>query len=347
MSFNKFRIILAVLLVLATSLGAQQVIFETNNRLGPGDMTGARGGYEDVYRVRVTGGRVIEVIVPSTDFDSYVRAVLPGNFEVENDDFDGLNAGFVTVVPNTGTMELAVSAVYGDGEGAYTVRVTEMPDPREISVGQLIRDVIGGTGGAAKLVPGAGEVRRAHYYRLRGRRGDRVIIEMRSSDFDSFLEISDVSGFRNTNDDGGGGLNSRLAYDFTVDGYALITARGVGDNVTGAYELQVSAAATRVAHQYDGFLGPGDQRAYDGKFFDTFEYQGRAGQSVSMRLDSDTFDALLYLNRADGSVLAYDDDSGGNNNSLLDAALPATETYRIFVTAYGEGQGPYRLTIFE
>ena len=45
MSLQKYRSLMLVLLLVGTTVGAQQVIFETNNRLGPGDMTGTRGGY--------------------------------------------------------------------------------------------------------------------------------------------------------------------------------------------------------------------------------------------------------------------------------------------------------------
>lgn len=337
----------AFMAVVIGAAGAQTVVFQTNNRLGPGDMQSQRGGYEDVYRVAVTQGRLVEVIVYSDDFDSYVRANLPDGQQIENDDFDGLNAGFVATISRSGTMEIAVSAVFGQGEGNYSVTVTELGEPQTISIGQVVRGTLGGGAQGGPKVVGPTGGRRADYYRLQGNAGERVVIDLRSSDFDAYLELSDPTGFRTSNDDGGEGFNSRLSYEFTQAGHALITARGIGGSVSGSYELQVSRSAQNVGAQYDGVLTPGDNRAYDGKLYDVYEYRGRAGQSISIRLDSNAFDAMLYISNPDGTNLASDDDSGGNNNSLIDTVLPNDGVYRIYVTSFFGGEGPYRVTIFE
>lgn len=73
-----------------------------------------------------------------------------------------------------------------------------------------------------------------------------------------------------------------------------------------------------------------------------------AGQTVSITLNSDEFDAYLIVQDADGMSLATDDDSGGNLNSALLFSAPIAGTYTVVVGAYGgSATGAYTLTTAE
>jgi hypothetical protein len=76
------------------------------------------------------------------------------------------------------------------------------------------------------------------------RAGERYVISLSSSDFDSFLSVrgqSEAPSEAQTDDDSGGALNSRLEYEVRVSGPQLIRVAPLGDGVaTGAYELRVT-----------------------------------------------------------------------------------------------------------
>lgn len=83
------------------------------------------------------------------------------------------------------------------------------------------------------------------------------------------------------------------------------------------------------------------------RFSSTHTFNGTAGQSVSITLDSDDFDPVLILIDAKGESIASSDDiSATNANSRIDITLPSTEQYLLLVTSFEfEGQGNYRLAV--
>lgn len=74
-----------------------------------------------------------------------------------------------------------------------------------------------------------------------------------------------------------------------------------------------------------------------------------SGQSVSMMLVSDDFDAYLQVLDSSGMTLAEDDDSGGNLNSALLFTAPVAGTYTVVVGSFGgmATTGAYTLTTAE
>lgn len=73
-----------------------------------------------------------------------------------------------------------------------------------------------------------------------------------------------------------------------------------------------------------------------------------AGQTVSITLASDAFDAYLRLKDPSGMVVAEDDDSGGNLNSAVVFTAPSAGTYQIEVGSFGgTATGAYTLTTAE
>jgi len=83
------------------------------------------------------------------------------------------------------------------------------------------------------------------------------------------------------------------------------------------------------------------------RFASTHTFNGTAGQSVSISLDSDDFDPFLILIDAKGESIASSDNiSATNANSRIDITLPGTEQYLLLVTSFEfEGQGDYRLAV--
>lgn len=84
---------------------------------------------------------------------------------------------------------------------------------------------------------------------------------------------------------------------------------------------------------------------------DLYSFNGAAGQEIAIALNSDAFDAYLYLLGPDGRVIARDDNGGGGTNSRIPASggfftLPAAGGYLIGVSSRGaEETGRYTLSL--
>lgn len=85
-------------------------------------------------------------------------------------------------------------------------------------------------------------------------------------------------------------------------------------------------------------------------YFDSYEFDGTAGQTIAITTNSQAVDTDLLLLLPDGSFL-YDDDSGGGNNAKIPSEgsalmLPASGRYQLLVSSPVPVQtGPYTLTI--
>ncbi|MDY6941174.1 MAG: M48 family metalloprotease [Cyanobacteriota bacterium] len=97
-----------------------------------------------------------------------------------------------------------------------------------------------------------------------------------------------------------------------------------------------------------GALERGDDRLpQDNSYYDVYEFEGDAGQSVTIRLESREFDTYLILLDPDGEPIAENDDaSQGNSNSALNVTLPEDGTYVAIVNSYdARGEGRYNLSV--
>jgi len=105
-------------------------------------------------------------------------------------------------------------------------------------------------------------------------------------------------------------------------------------------------AALAVGQTISGELSASDNQRRSGKFEDVYEFQGRRGERVDLRLRSDDFDAYLVVTGPEGFNLSNDDEEGGNGSlhSRLVLELPADGRYRISVTTFRPGEtGRYSL----
>jgi hypothetical protein len=77
-------------------------------------------------------------------------------------------------------------------------------------------------------------------YYYDGVAGEQITVTLRSPDFDSWLVIDQPHGpFRQWNDDGGGGQDSKLAITLPATGRYIIVANAVAKHSTGRYTLRV------------------------------------------------------------------------------------------------------------
>jgi hypothetical protein len=312
----------------AGSLAAQEEIYSQDGEFSAGDDASAHR-----HVIQVEQGMNVEVIVMSESIDTTLDATLPDGEMLYNDDYDGLNAGFARTMTSGGALEIVASPLSSGDTGPYRVVARTLPPPQSIEIGQTID-------GRLSDGDSAGD-----RYELRGQAGSRVVIDLRSYDFDAYLTITDSMGEETTDDDGGDeGYNSRIAYRFDRDETITIAASSLGSEA-GRYELSVGELSEEVAMNLSGSLTSDSPRGYDGTRFERHEFEGEAGQTLTIMLESSAFDPVLYVSNPDGSNLARDDDGGQDNNSEAVITLAETGTHAIYVTSFGESMGSYEITI--
>ena len=207
--------------------------------------------------------------------------------------------------------------------------------------------------------------RKAPYqvWTLDGRRGQRVLIDLRSTDFDAYLVLRDDAGFvLGTDDDSGGEKNARIHTVLPRDGTYRIIATAFTEGAHGRYTLSVTgweapeapapgqAGRIAVGETKDGILEPGDEIAGDGPYQDRWTFEARAGQRLRIDLMSTDFDSYLILQGTDGAQLATDDDGGeGPNNAAISFRASSAGRYTAIATTFGENVkiGAYRVRLAE
>lgn len=217
-----------------------------------------------------------------------------------------------------------------------------------------------------------------------GRRGETVVVTMRSDAFDSFLFLGTLrrGSFQEIarDDDNGGGTNSRIEVRLPSDGVYVIRTSSLS-RPTGAYTLTLAGGratsdipyyestpvdprrpgpgAGRVderggslaaGHRVSGRLSSQDPTLDNGSYFDLYTYQGRRGERVTIDMRSTAFDAYLVLGTRGGrhgieSALMRDDDSGGNRNSRLVFTFPYDGEFVIRAGSLLTGTGTYTLEV--
>ncbi|MBD1871244.1 PPC domain-containing protein [Cyanobacteria bacterium FACHB-471] len=85
----------------------------------------------------------------------------------------------------------------------------------------------------------------------------------------------------------------------------------------------------------------------DGSPYQEYQFQGQAGQAVTITMESNDFDTYLLLVDANSNVVAENDDiSTDNFNSEIRTNLPRTGTYYVVANSYdASGRGSYIVTV--
>ena len=351
----------------STSTGSRQ----QRGTLAAGDARLNSGEYQDAFTIEGRAGQRVTIDLASSAFDTYLMLRGPDGSSFDNDDAEGgsgTNSRLEVTLPANGSYRLIVTS-YEPGEtGAYTLSSS---GPAILAASAAGGSAVGSAEGQAlrigqptqgTLADGDPTLDSGEYfdvYTLTADPGTPLVVEMQSTQLDTYLAAFGSGGFELSNDDDAqaGGTNSRLALTMPDSGSITIAATSYAGGETGRYTLTARAArgaatvstsgAARLApgQSVAGTLAASDPRG-DGSVTDAFLIEGEAGQPLRLALTSDAFDPLLRLTGPDGFVAENDDDpAGGTLNSLIDTVLPASGTYRVEVASYAaNGLGAYRLS---
>lgn len=215
--------------------------------------------YFDTWTYAGPAGQPITITLRSSDFDAYLGwgQVVAGDWESAESDDDGAGGtdARLQVTPDgNGGYSIRVNTLGAGETGAYTLMVEagNGGKPSRPVAGGGVRRAVAGAIAAGQTVRGsldAGDPKAdddSYYdaWTYQGRAGERLVITLRSSDFDAYLNVGEGQGDAfsslQTDDDSQGGTDARVQITLPRTGTYVIRANTLGAGETGAYTLTVA-----------------------------------------------------------------------------------------------------------
>jgi hypothetical protein len=309
----------------AFASAADLVIGESvSGELTTSDSQGTNGRYQDVYSLEIAPGQAVAIDLASDAFDTYLAVAAPDGRTHENDDIGGSINSRVLLPPSAGgTAQVTVTSYNPDATGAYTLKTTAV-ELTPLTVGQNY------TGSLA-----SGEV----MFTLPVSAGQTVVISAASSAFDTTLSLSGPGGEQLFDDDGGGGLNSRIIFTPRRSGDAILAVAPY-DPGHGAFTL-TSEPLTPLAFitHAPGTSSITRSELASDESSAVLGLRAPAGQRLTIDATSDDFDTMLAAVSPDDGTSQSDDDSAGGTNSRLTMVVPAGGELLLIVSSYDQGKG--------
>lgn len=183
-----------------------------------------------------------------------------------------------------------------------------------------------------------------------GTANQQLMITMISTDFDTYLSLIGPDGEQiGFNDDiSESSTNSYIAATLPSSGTYAVVANAYDETGAGNYELSVNAHSSNgFILQTSGTLDVNELTLTDGSAYDTYFFEGRNGQSVTIDMASNEFDTYLILRGPDNTTIASSDDiSASNTNSQITTVLPSDGMYTVWANGYdSNAQGQYSISV--
>lgn len=323
--------------------------------------------YDD-YSLRLNAGQGVEVVMSSEALDSFLLfgQGTGSAFEPKITDDDGAggqNARVRFTATEAGLYTIRANALNAGMTGAYSVKVaTYAPPPPPVAKPLALGATVNGTlaDGGARLEEGD---RLYDIYTFSGKKGDRVAISSTSTAFDSLVQLGRVDGAEFTSvaedDDGGGEKNARLLAILPEDGQYQVRVVGYDKDARGGYTVKLETLpaagptprpkAIRKGEVVRGELTDRSAQFDQFRAYDYYSIRGRAGETVTIVLRSDAFDAYLDVGaQTPGgfAVIKSDDDSGGDTNAKIDFTFETSGTVVIRASSLAGGKtGAFSLSV--
>lgn len=323
--------------------------------------------YDD-FSLSLTAGQSVEIVMTSSAFDSFLHfgKGTGSAFEASSTDDDGgggQDARVRFTATEAGIYTVRANALNEGMSGPYSIRVGAYAPPpapvaRPIAAGDAIEGAL--AAGGSRLEEGD---RLYDVYTFTGKKGDRIAISSTSSAFDSVVELGRTSGGEYTSiatdDDGGGEKNARLLTVLPEDGAYTIRVIGFDKDAVGAYSVKLEnlpppAPAPRPKSVNKGQIVRGELTNRSAQFadfraYDYYSVRGRAGETLTIILRSEAFDAVLdvgVLSPGGFASIATDDDSGGETNAKVEFKFETSGTVIIRTSSLHAGRvGAFSLSV--
>lgn len=211
--------------------------------LAEGDQKTEDGKLIDWLPVPIEAGQHIEVILESPAFDTVLILETPTGDRWVNDDDSGRSdrSRVELDADRPGIYRVGVTSFDASARGAYTLdfrikqgedpagmRISRKLTPDEAAKGQLIYgDTVLEDGSLADRMHFDADV------------GQKVVIDLTSSAFDTYLRVQGPDGAILENDDYDGPGHSRIDFEVERAGRYRVVATSFGSDQTGKYELMM------------------------------------------------------------------------------------------------------------
>lgn len=299
----------------------------------------------DRYSFTASQGDVVTITLESEAFDTYLELFDTQGTRLEyNDDAGSTRTSQITYRVLEAGDYIIVARVYNSGGGDYTLTLDQGETPQ-------LPGMPGGPGGNNNLeygqsvngsLPNASEER----YTFVGTTGDLVIIDLESTDFDTYLTLLDPANRElATNDDGGEGSNSQIALKLPASGaYTIVVGSYNSSAFSGSFTLAVDLAQAPASYELS-YGEPATVMLFN-PTGDHWTFNGTAGDLVDVIVLAESFDSVVDLIGPDGQTLATNDTTENFMGSEILITLPTTGTYEIIVRDYSaSGSGIYTLSV--
>ena len=224
--------------------------------LDANDPTLDDGSHVELWALELQAGQQVTVTMRSSDFDTMLLMMQVDNtsYNAENDDFeDGSTDSRISFrAPATGVYAFLANSYEGGARGSYTIEAV-------VGGGQA-----GGQGGTMDELMGGSSSNALNYgqtvngeltdsdrtlddgskydeYTFQGAAGDRVVISMTSSAFDTYLALLSAGGQRVAQNDDAtdGDTNSQIVFTLPAAGRYTIVANSYEAGSFGSYALKL------------------------------------------------------------------------------------------------------------
>lgn len=228
--------------------------------LAQGDTQLQSGEFIDTFPLQGVAGQRVEISLASQQFDTYVAISGPNGFQEYNDDDTAnntRNSRLVTTLPADGQYTIHVTSYAAGEAGAYQLNIA--PGQADTAGGALA----GGAGGQTfasgqtmngELAQGDEQLQSGEFidsYNFQGTAGERVVIDMRSTQMDPYLILRAPSGAQEDNDDvSASDRNARIETVLAETGEYRIGATSYQPGERGSYVVTLQqGAAPQVSAQ--------------------------------------------------------------------------------------------------
>jgi hypothetical protein len=205
--------------------------------------------FYQVWQFTGLAGQIVQIDVRSADFDAYAILQDSSGTKLEDDDDSGggTNARITFTLPYAGPYRILANAIGRKRGGRYTVRLTglgmtaggEATAPLPGTKGQILRGQTI-TGELSLSDPKLSDGSTYQAWTFVGTAGERIEVDVSSSDFDAYAIIQDTNGTRlASDDDSGGGTNARVIFTLPYSGAYRLVANTYRVGGYGSYTLTV------------------------------------------------------------------------------------------------------------
>jgi hypothetical protein len=318
--------------------------------LSPGDeVNGVLDAPTVTYQLQAEPGEVLEIVLRSDFFDTYLELEDSDGNYFYNDDAEGISTSrLYYTVAGSGQAQITVSSYSDDFDPSFvfTVEVMAMdlpdeeyPSGYELSDGEQIETVLLPTSSSGDYIE--------KLYTFSASAGEELQLDLSSFEFDTFLTVYGPSGQFFDDDDGGDGSDSMLRLIAPETGLYEVRVSSFGGDDTGSYTLSFArlGVADTLLRQ-EGELTRDDEQDVRGNYFDVVELDLAAGDQITIELQSQDFDTYLTL-WIDGALVARDDDGGGGSDSRIVYTADQSVTATIYITTFSSDTvGSYTILVY-